>query len=45
MASAVVAEAMTVKREDAVHPAPVWHERANFIIGAPLSESGRSEQL
>lgn len=30
---------------DAVHPDPVWRERANFIIGAPLPEEGRAEQL
>ncbi|MEW6581938.1 MAG: DUF4265 domain-containing protein [Actinomycetota bacterium] len=45
MASAVVAEEVTMKREDVVHSAPVWRERANFIIGAPLPEPGRSEQL
>lgn len=32
-------------RVDAVHGAPVWRDRANFVIGAPLPEEGRSEQL
>lgn len=27
------------------HDEPVWRERANFIINAPLSEVGRFEQL
>jgi len=31
--------------QDAVHPEPVWRERSDFIIGAPLPEPGRSEQL
>lgn len=30
---------------DAVHPDPVWGDRADFLIGAPLPEPGRSEQL
>jgi hypothetical protein len=34
-----------MKRIDAVHEAPIWAERANFIIGAPLPEEGRAEQL
>jgi uncharacterized protein DUF4265 len=33
------------KRVDAVHEAPAWRERANFIVGAPLPEEGRAEQL
>ncbi|MFB6609343.1 DUF4265 domain-containing protein [Agromyces sp. NPDC056379] len=28
-----------------VHPDPIWRERANFIINAPLPEEGRFEQL
>jgi hypothetical protein len=32
-------------REDAVHSDPVWRERADFIIAAPLPEEGRAEQL
>jgi hypothetical protein len=44
VASAVVA-AVKAKRVDAVHEAPVWRDRANFVIGAPLPEEGRSEQL
>lgn len=32
-------------RVDAVHDAPVWGDRANFVIGAPLREEGRAEQL
>ena len=32
-------------RKDVVHPDPVWRERADFIIGAPLPEEGRAEQL
>jgi len=36
---------MTTHRVDAVHSAPVWRDRANFIIGAPLPEPGRAEQL
>lgn len=30
---------------DAVHEAPVWRDRANFVIGAQLPEEGRAEQL
>ena len=30
---------------DVIHPEPVWRERADFIIGAPLLEEGRAEQL
>jgi hypothetical protein len=44
MAPALVAT-VTAKRVDAVHEAPVWRERANFVIGAPLPEEGRAEQL
>jgi hypothetical protein len=29
----------------AVHEAPAWHDRANFIIGVGLEESGKWEQL
>jgi hypothetical protein len=36
---------VTAKRVDAVHEAPVWRDQANFIIGAPLPEEGRAEQL
>src|SRR5207237_9725655 len=31
--------------KDEVHSDPVWRERADFIIGAPLPEEGRAEQL
>lgn len=34
-----------VKRTDAVHLEPAWRNRANFVIGAPLPEPGRAEQL
>jgi hypothetical protein len=30
---------------DAVHEAPVWRDKADFLIGAPLAEAGRAEQL
>jgi hypothetical protein len=30
---------------EAVHEAPVWRERADFVIGAQLPEEGRAEQL
>ena len=31
---------------DVIHPEPVWRERADFIISAPLLlEEGRAEQL
>lgn len=30
---------------DAIHSDPVWRDRANFIIGAPLPEERRAEQL
>jgi hypothetical protein len=36
---------MKAGRVNAVHAAPVWRERANFLIGAPLAEEGRGEQL
>jgi len=36
---------METERVDAVHEAPVWRERSNCLIGAPLPEEGRSEQL
>lgn len=32
-------------RVEAVHEAPVWRHRANFLIGARLPEADRSEQL
>ena len=32
-------------RVDAVHEAPVWRDQADFVIGAPLPEEGRAEQL
>jgi hypothetical protein len=28
-----------------VHDDPIWRERANFIVNAPLPEAGRYEQL
>lgn len=36
---------MRAEQVDAVHEEPVWRERSNFIIGAPLPEDGRAEQL
>ena len=30
---------------DAVHEAPVWRDKADFIIGAPIPDAGRAEQL
>jgi hypothetical protein len=37
--------ALKPDRVDATHEAPVWRDRADFIIGAPLPEEGRAEQL
>lgn len=28
-----------------VHREPVWRDRANFVVNAPLPEEGRYEQL
>lgn len=36
---------MRAEQVDAVHEAPVWRDRSNFVIGAPLPEESRSEQL
>lgn len=36
---------MKAERVDAVHEAPVWRDRSDFVIGAPLAEEGRAEQL
>ena len=36
---------MSAQRVDAVHDAPVWRDRADFVIGAPLPEEERAEQL
>jgi hypothetical protein len=36
---------MRSERVDAVHDAPAWRDRSNFVIGAPLADEGRSEQL
>jgi hypothetical protein len=36
---------MKPERVDAIHDAPIWRDRANFVIGAPLREKGRAEQL
>jgi Domain of unknown function (DUF4265) len=33
------------QRVDAIHEAPVWLDTADFVIGAPLREAGRAEQL
>jgi len=41
----LAAVVMSAERVDAVHDAPVWHDRADFVIGAPLLEEGRAEQL
>lgn len=36
---------MSAKQVDAVHEAPVWRDRADFVIGASLPEEGRAEQI
>lgn len=36
---------MTAEKTDATHDAPVWRQRADFVIGARLAEPGRTEQL
>lgn len=36
---------MTQAEQFSVHREPVWRDRANFIINAPLPEPGRFEQL
>jgi hypothetical protein len=36
---------MKPRSVDEAHAAPVWRDRANFVIGAPLPEEGHSEQL
>lgn len=36
---------MSAQHVDAVHDAPVWRDRADFVIGAPLPEEKRAEQL
>lgn len=36
---------MKAERVDAVHRAPVWRDRSDFVIGALLPEEGRAEQL
>ncbi len=36
---------MTAAGSDFAHSEPVWRDRSNFIIGAPLAEEGRTEQL
>lgn len=36
---------MTQHEQFSVHPEPVWRDRSNFIINAPLPEPGRFEQL
>jgi uncharacterized protein DUF4265 len=36
---------VTAADTEAVHPDPVWRDRANFTIGAALPEEGRTEQL
>lgn len=33
------------ENKHAVHTEPVWRDRSNFIINAPLEEPGRLEQL
>jgi len=33
------------RRGDALHDAPGWRDKADFVIGAPLPEAGRAEQL
>lgn len=45
MAAALVAATMMTNRNDVIHAEPVWRDQANFIIGAPLPESERAEQL
>jgi hypothetical protein len=36
---------IAVQDVDAVHGNPVWGDRADFVIGAPLPEHGHAEQL
>lgn len=45
MATSVVAEVNTPSEVFTVHDQPVWRDRANFIVNAPLTELGRFEQL
>lgn len=46
VAPGVVGASMSAAAEQSsTHADPVWRERANFIINAPLPEAGRSEQL
>jgi len=33
------------QRVDAVHKAPVWRDRADFVIRATLPEEARAEQV
>jgi hypothetical protein len=41
----MVLAAMKPDRVDATHEAPVWRERADFVIGSALAEQDRAEQL
>lgn len=45
MAAELVVAAMSAAVQFSTHDEPVWRERANFIINAPLPEEGRFEQL
>ena len=45
MAAQALGKALSEERVPAVHAAPVWREKANFIIRALLPERDRSEQL
>lgn len=45
MAARVVASVSAATERFSTHAEPVWRERANFIINAPLEEADRFEQL
>lgn len=45
MAAVVVVAPMSAAEKFSTHAEPIWRERANFIINAPLPEPGRFEQL
>ena len=44
MAALVVAGPVS-ETLDAVHAAPIWRDRSDFVVGARLEESGRTEQM
>jgi hypothetical protein len=45
MAPSVVEEAVTDPSEFVVHQSPIWRERSNFVINAPLRGDGRSRKF